>query len=80
VRRPYLPDIEGIGINVLESVWLLIPDYLLEGTDVGVLCDLDREHALPAIVIHPAVELEIGIWKMVSAHCQRPAMLTHQRR
>jgi hypothetical protein len=66
MRKPYLPEIKVIGINVLESAWLLIPDYPLESTDAAVLCKLDRKDLQRASAEYPTVELEIDSWRTVS--------------
>jgi hypothetical protein len=45
----YLPEIEGVGINLSQSLLLLLLYRLLKSADRFFWSDLDRKHAIRII-------------------------------
>jgi hypothetical protein len=40
------PEIEILGIDAIESMWIFLLDQFLEDADIFVFCNFDREHPL----------------------------------
>ena len=55
---PYSPEIEGVSVNVMQSLLLLHLDRFLEEAHGLCPCNIYSEHAIRVVRTYPAVQCD----------------------
>ena len=58
-RKGNLPELEAVGVDVVECLFLLI-DSFLEAPNILVAIDFDRKYASRIFAEDPTIQLEQG--------------------